>query len=324
MITGGKDGLLVRMNPKFEVDASMTTPSGIKSLDISDTGKILKVARTLLQGHRVSSNQELRGCATNPTNEHEYATVGDDSAVYVRNLKTKLTVAKTYLQGKLRAIHYSPDGKYLAVGNNNGDIFILKSNDLTQVHFQKYEKMKDMKTKAHGINVLKFSPNGKFLAVGTNDSVIYVWQLSEGFKKMDTLKGHTAVVNYLDWSSHSDHLRSDSGAEVIHWAIPGGSAVKDIKSVEWTSFTCPFNEMNAKDATKNCVDRSPSKTFTVAGDDSSCLTLQAHPSKPAMPYKRYYGHGGAVTSVAFNSNGKYLLSTGSLDGCTFEWKIQKP
>ncbi|KAJ3244995.1 Echinoderm microtubule-associated protein-like 5, partial [Chytriomyces hyalinus] len=342
ILVGGKDGILVRLDANsLEMIASMKTPSAIKSLDSSGHGKILvgfegselieitelsakdavlekTVARTLLQGHSVSQNDKLRAGATNPTNEYEYSTVGDDSAVYVRNLKSKATVAKTYLQGKLRAASYSPDGKYIAVGNSNGDIFIVKSNDLAQAHFQKYEKRDDVKTNFHAINVIKFSPNGKFLAAGSSDHVVYLFELSDGFKKTHTFRGHSGSVMCLDWSVRSDFLRSDSGAEIIYWSISDGAHVKLEKSVEWSSWTCIGMEPhNRNDDVYTCC-RSPNKEIIVSGTNAGFLNLKTFPSDHLMPYKQYSGHGSAVSSVSFNSNGRYLISTGSSDGCTFE------
>ncbi|KAJ3387109.1 Echinoderm microtubule-associated protein-like 5, partial [Chytriomyces hyalinus] len=348
ILVGGKDGILVRLDANsLEMIASMKTPSAIKSLDSSGHGKILvgfegselieitelsakdavlekTVARTLLQGHSVSQNDKLRAGATNPTNEYEYSTVGDDSAVYVRNLKSKATVAKTYLQGKLRAASYSPDGKYIAIGNSNGDIFIVKSNDLVQAHFQKYEKRDDVKTNFHAINIIKFSPNGKYLAAGSSDHVVYLFELSDGFKKTHTFRGHSGSVMCLDWSVRSDFLRSDSGAEIIYWSISNSAHVKLEKNVEWSSWTCIGMEPhNRNDDVYTCC-RSPNKEIIVSGTSAGFLNLKTFPSDHLMPYKQYSGHGSAVSSVSFNSNGRYLISTGSSDGCTFEWRVQGP
>ncbi|KAJ3230323.1 Echinoderm microtubule-associated protein-like 5 [Chytriomyces hyalinus] len=302
VLVGGKDGILVRLDTNsLETIASMKTPSAIKSLDASGHGKVLVgfegselieitelsgkdavlqkgVARTLLQGHSVSQNDKLRACATNPTNECEYCTVGDDSAVYVRNLKSKATVAKTYLQGKLRAASYSPDGKYISVGNSNGDIFIVKSNDLAQAHFQKYEKRDDVKTNFHAINVIKFSPNGKYLAAGSSDHVVYLFELSDGFKKTHTFRGHSGGVMCLDWSVRSDFLRSDSGAERIHWSISNGAQAKLDKTVEWSSWTCVGLVSHNRNDDVNACCRSPNKEIVISGTSAGILTLKTFPS----------------------------------------------
>ncbi|KAJ1559419.1 hypothetical protein HK405_010708, partial [Cladochytrium tenue] len=90
--------------------------------------------------------------------------------------------------GKLRTVAYTPDAKYIAVGNDHGDLFILKASDLSQIHFEKYERPKFVKGSVHAVEVLRFSPDGKYLAVGTHDDVVYVWKLGADFKIVGVCK----------------------------------------------------------------------------------------------------------------------------------------
>ena len=88
--------------------------------------------------------EEVWGCATNPINDNEYVTSGDDCMVFKRNVELRRLVclqlrkflynitlfrilfqtASVRLQGKLRGICYSPDAKYITVGNDHGDVII--------------------------------------------------------------------------------------------------------------------------------------------------------------------------------------------------------
>ncbi|KAJ3067431.1 Echinoderm microtubule-associated protein-like 5 [Podochytrium sp. JEL0797] len=348
LISGGRDGYLVRQNLKtYEIEGKMLAPSSITSIDIGESGRLLigmegsnliemkefgphKVMernsyRVVVEGHSVKRNQEVWGCATNPSSPAEYVTAGDDSMIFIRNIRTKETISKAHLQGKLKSAAYSPDGKYIAVGNDNGDIFILKSPDLTQVHFQKYDQPKDIKSRLHCINVLKFSPNGKYVAAGTHDDNVYVWQLSDGFKLALTLKGHTSYVTHLDWSVDSDHIQSNSSTEILCWSIPSGTPLKTAPGVHWSTSTCTFFESTIRGNDVTTVDRNPDQTCFVSGDDFGTIKLfsSSVPMNPLMPYKQYMGHGSNVTNVVFDCSGKYLVSTGGGDGCAFEWRVQK-
>ncbi|KAJ3382009.1 Echinoderm microtubule-associated protein-like 5 [Entophlyctis sp. JEL0112] len=334
LVTGGGDGHVTRVNTQtWDIIARLELPAGVRAVDICPTRGALLVG---MEGSELIEVNEFAKSGVLQRGAYKMHICGHSVSNVVR---TRHTVAKTRLQGKLRAVAYSPDGKYLAVGNENGDIFILKSNDLVQAHYQKYEKHEDVKSKFHAIHALKFSPNGRFLAVGTSDNIIYIWELHSGFKISAMLKvnivvsgiailnvqqGHASAITHLDWSKTSEHLRSNSSTELLHWALPNGFLVKDASKLVWATNTCTWQESILRGEV-NAVDECSDHSCIATCDDYSNIKLYSSKcqSKAMIPFKRYSGHGSAVTNIAFNANGGHMVSIGGTDGCTFEWTVEK-
>ncbi|KAJ3210784.1 Echinoderm microtubule-associated protein-like 5 [Dinochytrium kinnereticum] len=353
LVTAGKEGVNVHEYPSLKVTQTVKFGAGVRSADLSAEGSLLvglenstlyeikNVAKggkpvLVLEGHSAQKMEELWAAAVDPQNDTEFVTAGDDSAVFKRSTKEKKTIAKTKLEGKLRSIAYSPDGKTLAVGNDAGDVFLLKSSDLSRVAHKKYEARDGINSKLHAVEVLKFSPNGKHLAVGTHDDVIYVWETSAtDLKLVGVCKGHSSFVTHLDWSADSAYIQSTSGDyELLFWSLPACTQVTSatsVKDVAWNTFTCTFGwpvqgiwEKGMDGTDINCVERNPEKTCVASGDDFFNVRLQVYPAaKVVMGAKKFVGHGSHVTQTVFSAKGTHLISLGGMDGCAFQWRVEK-
>jgi WD40 repeat protein len=98
----------------------------------------------------------------------EYATVGDDGTLRIWDAVSRKQLRMKTLGGMSRAVAYSPDGKYLAIGYggrvggpsgtdaagaNDGSYAVLRSTDLVVSH--------QARDAAAWISDIKFSPDGK-------------------------------------------------------------------------------------------------------------------------------------------------------------------
>ncbi|KAJ3417480.1 Echinoderm microtubule-associated protein-like 5 [Chytridiales sp. JEL 0842] len=353
LFTAGTDGYLILHDPKtFDTIDKIQLEAGVRAIDVSPEGKVLvgledsvlleiegiarggeKDVTRVLEAHCSTKMEEVWGCSVNPVIADEYVTCGDDSMVFKRSINKAQVLASTRLQGRLRAVTWSWDGKFIAVGNDFGDIYILRSSDLSQAHFRKYEKSKGIKSKINAVEVMKFSPDGKMLAAGTRDSVVYIFEMGSKFRLMNICKGHSSFISHLDWSADSQFIQTNSGDyELLFWSALTGKQItkaSSVKDVEWATFTCILGwpvqgifEKGMQGNDINYVDRHPGKQCLASGDDFFNVRLHSYPcAKEGMPCKKYLGHGSHVTKVVFTADGKYLLSTGGMDGCTFQWRV---
>ncbi|KAJ1525591.1 Echinoderm microtubule-associated protein-like 6, partial [Nowakowskiella sp. JEL0078] len=201
LISGGKDGKIVVRDLKMQTLDQCEVESGIRAMCLwSEEGsKAIKAIIGLedstiieiegfgtsstkkqnhvMQAHSAIKDEELWGCACSPSREFEFVTSGDDGMVYKWDTRSRKLVSKAKLVGHCRASTYSPDGTIVAVGNDQGDIFVLYSEDLSQAYIQKYVQRKGIATKQHGVEVLRFSPNGQYLLVAGHDLVIDIFDV---------------------------------------------------------------------------------------------------------------------------------------------------
>ena len=124
-----------------------------------------------------------------------------------------------------RAVDFSPDGKWIAVAHNNGNVNVWD--------FQSKQIVKTLTTSFIKIEFLKFSPNTRFLYVGGKEwknhgSQGYImWDLSNWQPHGEVLRGN---IDNLAFSPNgkvcvSANDQSFSGRGVELWSVESGAPI---------------------------------------------------------------------------------------------------
>ena len=162
--------------------------------------------------------------------------------------------------GKLDGIAFSPDGKQLAFGAQNGNVILLNSQTRTRTNV--------LEGHSGAIQDLVYNPNGKILAVAScrgntinsacNQSEIVIWNLST-FQPIKNIAEKSAVYS-LTFSPDGSYLAFGAAEKVIFWDV-----AKNQKADEW-----PL-EMPKDDKTIYAVAISPDGKYMAVGLRSKVL-----------------------------------------------------
>ncbi|XP_030877785.1 echinoderm microtubule-associated protein-like 6, partial [Leptonychotes weddellii] len=350
-VTGGKDGIVELWDDMFErclktyaiKRAALSTSSkglllednpSIRAITLghghilvgTKNGEILEIDKSgpvtlLVQGHMEG---EVWGLAAHPLLPI-CATVSDDKTLRIWELSSQhrmLAVRKLKKGGRCCA--FSPDGKALAVGLNDGSFLVVNADtveDMVSFHHRK-EMISD----------IKFSKDtGKYLAVASHDNFVDIYNVLTS-KRIGICKGASSYITHIDWDSRGKLLQVNSGAkEQLFFEAPRGKRhiirPSEIEKIEWDTWTCVLGptcegiwpahsdvtEVNAASLTKDC-------SLLATGDDFGFVKLFSYPVKGQHArFKKYVGHSAHVTNVRWLHSDSVLLTVGGADTALMIW-----
>nr|XP_015205768.1 PREDICTED: echinoderm microtubule-associated protein-like 5 isoform X3 [Lepisosteus oculatus] len=350
-VTGGKDGVVALWDDTFErclktyaIKRSVLAP-GSKGLLLEDNpsiraislghghilvgtknGEILEVDKSgpitlLVQGHMEG---EVWGLATHP-HLPLCATVSDDRTLRIWDLSPShcmLAVRKLRKGG--RCCCFSPDGKALAVGLNDGSFIIVNADTLEDL--VSFHHRRDV------LSEIRFSPGaGKYLAVASCDSFIDIYNVMSS-KRVGVCKGAVSYITHLDWDKRGKLLQVNSGAkEQLFFEAPRGKKqtipASEVEKIDWCSWTCVLGPScegiwpvvsDVTDVTAACL--TSDKKVLVTGDDFGYVKLFRYPVKGKFAkFKRYVAHSTHVTNVRWTHDDALLVTAGGGDTSLMIW-----
>uniref|UniRef100_A0A8C0UQ86 EMAP like 6 n=1 Tax=Cyanistes caeruleus TaxID=156563 RepID=A0A8C0UQ86_CYACU len=350
-VTGGKDGIVALWDDMFErclktyaiKRAALSASSkglllednpSIRAISLghghilvgTKNGEILEIDKSgpmtlLVQGHMEG---EVWGLAAHPLLP-VCATVSDDKTLRIWELSSQhrmLAVRKLKKGGRCCA--FSPDGKALAVGLNDGSFLVVNADtveDMVSFHHRK-EMISD----------IKFSrESGKYLAVASHDNFVDIYNVLTS-KRVGICKGASSYITHIDWDSRGKLLQVNSGAkEQLFFEAPRGKRhiirIAEIEKIEWDTWTCVLGPtcegiwpMHSDVTVVNAASLTKDRSLLATGDDFGFVKLFSYPVKGQhAKFKKYVGHSAQVTNVQWLHNDSVLLTVGGADTALMIW-----
>lgn len=353
LYTGGKDGAIHEFQveggrPKllrtlFKLTASESLCSSIRVIDtfkdsmlVGTMASELYAIDNFVSGSGGKKTQimtghfkgELWGLACHPS-QPQYATCGDDETIRVWSVTNRRMIAMQNPKLKLRALDYSPCGKFIVTASMCGKIVLYDSELKKEIQ----NLQSSFKSANQWIEEIKFSPDGNYIAFGAHGgaSKVEVYNFDGKSMKNHGLinAGLTSALLHLDWSEDSNFLVVNSQAYELKFVDINGKkqiAASSMKDTNWATWTCKlgfpvqgiFPGVDGTDV--NTVCRARNRKILATGDDFQLVKLFKYPSVvPKSGFKSYIAHSSHVTRVRFMMKDTVLVSTGGNDKVNIVW-----
>ncbi len=216
-----------------------------------------------------------------------------------RKLVTRLRLDSTT---SINQVAFSPDGAWLAGADPDGNVSLWTTADWLP---------RQLLIHSRSVTQLAFSPDGASLVTADERGVIYVWQPSSG-KLLRNIAGAAAGLEALRFSADGTILFAYGRNDVAYrWNFASGGLLQSAYLTGHNDFWSM-----AYSASANLIAAG-----TLQGD------IMLYDLTTRQPVTTY-AHVGKVTSLAFASDGRTLISAGAdrqviLWGVTGELRLQK-
>ncbi len=224
---------------------------------------------------------------------------GAIASVPIRSQSPRRTWVKQ-LQLGYGAIAYSPDGRQLAISDDQNTVTIHDTETGQAIHTLEGHTAK--------VLTIAFSADGRQIASAGDDRTIKVWEAESG-RAIHTLSGHTAPVYGVAFSPKGGMLASVGGdfqtfgksGEAILWSASTGRLIHHLSGHTAVVSGAAFSPDGSRLATAS-FDRTIKLWDTSSGQE--VFTLR--------------GHSNGVICVAFSADGQRIAS-GSMDETAKVW-----
>lgn len=190
-----------------------------------------------------------------------------------------------FLIKKSLSIDWSPNGRLLAVGTDDGFVYIW---DVLEM--QKVTVLSGHNNQVHRV---KWSPDGLLLASSSWDGTIKLWD-TINYMNVVTLTGHTSGIYDISWNKDGNYIVSSSKDKTIRlWNVEHGLSPEILDKVEGWVWD---------------VSWSPDGRFIASTSDDGVVRLWD--SEISKNIKNLHDQSGTQSSsVAWSPDGKRLANT---------------
>ena len=166
------------------------------------------------------------------------------------------------------------------------------------------------------INATALSADGTLVVTGGADKTAKLWEMATG-RELRTFQGHTGSVTSVAFTSDGRWLVSGSEDKTIRvWEVATGVQVRLLVG-HFGSVTAVA--VGRGETIHNGIGRLPTQKLCLASA-SADKTIRLWDVVAGRVIGMLEGHAGAVTSLAFSSDG-YRLVTGSEDRTARLWEV---
>ncbi len=286
---------------------------------------------------QLSATGQGRALAVAYSPTGEILAIGTSIGIYYYDSTTLELIRFVPTETWVRAIAFSPDGRWLASGSYDATVRLWNVRDGTLG--------KELKGHTAWVRGLAFSPDGELLATASDDNTVRIWRVTDG-KTVRVIKDGVEGVKAVAFSPDGDLLATGGFDKSIRlWNVGEGSLVRELKGhrdwIRALTFS-PDGEYLASgafDATLRLwrvldgemlatreehsssvlgVAFSPDGKLLASASVDETVRLWAMPD--AKPYALLKGHQDFVFSVAFSPDGKKLAS-GAVDNTVRIWEV---
>ncbi|MBE7384974.1 MAG: NACHT domain-containing protein [Leptolyngbya sp. SIO1E4] len=288
--------------------------------------------------HRLSGHTQQVNAAVFSPDDKLIASASVDKTIRIWHAQTGKTLKIWPCETAPQCISFSPDGKHLAVGRDDGKISILNlqaerieltlaahqlrisslafspcGDYLASGSFDATTKLWDPKTGkllriatvyTSSIWNLAFSPDSKYLAVSSSEPSIRLWEMPKK-QLFKAFQGYSSWVNTVQFHPHQPILLSGSGDYKLRlWNVATGNIIKILEGQKDWILSVAVSPCGQKIASGS-KDRS----------------IHIWNIETGQLLRKFLGHQSSIWSVEFSPDGRQLLSS-SFDQTVRFWDVE--